>query len=109
MRSHGDLLVWVGRWLAELYPDASKPLPKELLRVLDDMRQDELWRAANRREGAPEFGIRRSNAGVWYVMADWPGDGREIVKAVLDVDEGRHWIRTKSAGWLAGRRAPYPE
>ena len=54
----------------------------------------------------PEFKVRRTKDGLWYVLADWPDDGAEAAHACVSEAECHHWIATKSKGWLAGRTPP---
>lgn len=53
----------------------------------------------------PNFRLREQN-GIWYVIADWPTDGEETVRACLSEREGLLWIRNQAPGWLLGRRPP---
>jgi hypothetical protein len=63
--------------------------------------------AESESESVPHFLVRQSREGVWFVIADWPDDGEEVVQACVSEEEGRQWIRTKAQGWLQGRKAPY--
>lgn len=51
------------------------------------------------------FMVQKSREGVWYVIVEWTDDGTETVKVCATEAECRHWINTKSAGWLEGRRS----
>ncbi len=53
----------------------------------------------------PAFSVRERH-GVCYVVARWPADGEELIKACPSRIEGELWIKTQSKGWLRGRKAP---
>jgi hypothetical protein len=47
----------------------------------------------------PRFHIRKTRDEVWYVVADWPDDGAQMIKACASEEECRHWIATRGAAW----------
>jgi hypothetical protein len=57
---------------------------------------------------APDFHTRQTG-GVWYVVARWPADGDEVVKACLSEAEALLWIKNQSQGWVLGRKPPIGE